>query len=89
MRPRPSVETLFASLWLSYHSASLDDLALTIAAIELLPDQAIEWTRPDDVVFNPATPLAGVGTIPADGLLVLMFDGSVKTINPAVTAQNF
>ena len=67
----------------------LDGLANTFGVIELLSDQAVEWTRPDDIPFDPANPLAGVGTIPADGLLVSMLDGSVHTINPAVTPQNF
>ncbi|HEV8000288.1 MAG TPA: DUF1559 domain-containing protein [Planctomycetaceae bacterium] len=66
-----------------------DGTANTFGVIELLPDQAVEWTRPDDIPFDPANPLAGLGTIPADGLLVSMLDGSVHTINPAVTPQNF
>jgi len=70
-------------------SQVLDGLGNTFGVIELMSDQAVEWTRPDDIPFNPANPLAGVGTIPADGLLVSMLDGSVHTINPAVTPQNF
>jgi len=61
----------------------------TIFTIELLPEQAIEWTRPDDISFDPADPLAGVGTIPEDGLLVTTIDGSVHTLNPEVTPENF
>ncbi|MGE3314457.1 MAG: DUF1559 domain-containing protein [Planctomycetaceae bacterium] len=72
------------------YSDILDGTLNTIAAIELLPDQAVEWTRPDgDIDFDPANALAGVGTIPSDGLLVTLFDGIVKTINPAATAENF
>lgn len=65
-----------------------DEASNTIMAIELLADQAVEWTRPDgDIPFDPANPLAGLGTIPPDGLKVLLFDGSVKTVSPKVTAD--
>jgi hypothetical protein len=66
-----------------------DGTANTFGVLELLPDQAVAWTSPNDIPFNPANPLAGVGTIPSDGLLVAMLDGSIHTINPAVTPQNF
>ncbi|MBX3436513.1 MAG: DUF1559 domain-containing protein [Planctomycetaceae bacterium] len=67
-----------------------DEASGTIMAIELLASQAVEWTRPDgDISFDPANPLAGVGTIPPGGLRVVMFDGSVKTISPSATPENF
>lgn len=65
-----------------------DGMGSTILAIELMPELAVEWTRPVDINFNPASPLAGVGSIPADGLRVLIVNGTTATLSPAVTAQN-
>ncbi|MCA9027882.1 MAG: FG-GAP repeat protein [Planctomycetaceae bacterium] len=68
-----------------------DERGFTIAAIELMPEQAIEWTRPDDIPFDLSDPLAGLGTIPEDGLRVAMYgsDPLIYTINPDVTPENF
>ena len=69
-------------------SSAIDGQGNTILAIELMPDQAIEWTRPDDIDFDPVNPLAGIGTIPVEGLRVLMADGRYATLNPAVSPEN-
>ncbi len=67
-----------------------DGTHATIAVVEVMSDLAVEWTRPDgDIPFDILDPLAGVGTIPEDGLRVLTFDGAVFTLNPDVTAENF
>lgn len=66
-----------------------DDTSQTFLVIELLADQAVEWTKPEDIAWNPANPLAGIGTIPADGLRVAMADGAIVTIRPDVTPTNF
>ncbi len=55
--------------------------------IELLADQAVEWTKPEDIAWDPANPLAGIGTIPVDGLRVSMGDGAIVTIRPDVTTD--
>ena len=72
-----------------------DDQSTTILVIETQASQAVEWTRPDgDIPFNPANPLAGLDltglqNVPADGILALMTDGSIRTIQPTISAANF
>ncbi|MCA9108490.1 MAG: FG-GAP repeat protein [Planctomycetaceae bacterium] len=67
----------------------IDGLNTSIAVIELPPDKAVPWTQWNEVEFNAAAPLDGIGPIPADGLRVVMTDGSVHTINPLATGDNF
>ena len=42
---------------------------------------AVEWTKPQDIVYNPADPTAGLNTgTPANGTNVVFADGSTATI---------
>jgi hypothetical protein len=67
-----------------------DDTSQTFLVIELLADQAVEWTKPEDIAWDPANPLGGIGTIPVDGLRVITADGgAIVTVRPGVTAANF
>jgi hypothetical protein len=53
-----------------------DGQSNTIAIIEAATP--IEWTKPDDIVFDPAKfKLADVGALGAPTFNVVMFDGSV------------
>lgn len=61
-----------------------DGTSRTVAIVEASPDQAVPWTKPDDLEFDPAEPLAGVGNPRRPGGLFLggFFDGSVRTFTP-------
>ncbi|MCA9094058.1 MAG: DUF1559 domain-containing protein [Planctomycetaceae bacterium] len=67
----------------------------TLLVLETQASQAVEWTRPDgDIPFDLAHPLdnidlTGLKNVPADGLLALMVDGSVRNIRPSISAQDF
>jgi tetratricopeptide (TPR) repeat protein/Zn-dependent protease with chaperone function len=62
----------------------------TILALQAGEDRTVLWTRPDDLPFDPARPLAKVGKIdPRVGLLVLMADGAVRTLSPGTDDANF
>lgn len=68
-----------------------DGASNTIAIVEALPENAVPWTEPDDIEFNPDLPLAGVGNPRrAGGLFAAgFFDGSIRMITPDVTPELF
>jgi hypothetical protein len=49
----------------------------TILCVEAGPDKAVPWTKPEDLPFDPANPLAALGQIPGDGFLAQLADGEV------------
>ena len=49
----------------------------TILVVEAGREKAVPWTKPEDLPFDPANPLAALGQIPAEGFLAAMADGSV------------
>lgn len=57
-----------------------DGLSHTILAVEAGPDKAVPWTKPEDLPFDPANPLAALGQIPADGFIAAMCDGGVHRL---------
>ncbi len=66
-----------------------DGTSNTIAVIETMPEDAVEWTRPDgDIPWNPADPYGGL-TIPPDFFLVMMFDTSVRAFHPFLDEEEF
>jgi hypothetical protein len=67
----------------------IDGLTNTIAVFETGPQNAVPWTRPDaDITYNPANPL-GALTNPGDYFLAAMFDGSVRSFDPALDPSTF
>jgi hypothetical protein len=55
----------------------LDGTSNTLSVIHAPPEQAVPWTRPQDLPFVREDPTRALGKIPADGILAAMFDGSV------------
>lgn len=68
-----------------------DGTSKTIAIVEALPENAVPWTKPDDIEFNPDLPLAGVGNPRRTGGLFAagFFDGSIRMITPDVAPELF
>ena len=68
-----------------------DGLSRTLAIVEAMPDQAVPWTKPDDIEFDPEEPLAGVGNPRRQaGLFVAaMLDGSVRMLTPDIDPELF
>ncbi|MBL8851368.1 MAG: DUF1559 domain-containing protein [Planctomycetaceae bacterium] len=72
-----------------------DGTSNTILIVETQPSQAVEWTRPDgDLPFDLSDPLgsldlSGLKNLPADGVLVLMADVSVRNMRPDISAADF
>lgn len=64
-----------------------DGTSNTIMAVEADADQAVIWTKPDDLKYDPSKPLNGLGNIRPGGFNVLFCDGSVRLISPAVSEE--
>lgn len=64
-----------------------DGTSNTIAVVEADPAQAVEWTRPDDLKFNPDDPKAGLGNVRAGGWNAALCDGSVRFIADGIDPQ--
>ncbi len=70
----PKTRTGFADI--------LDGTSNTIAVVNAGPQNAVTWTQPDDYEFDPDNPQKG---LPANGVQVLMADGSVKFLSPNIS----
>lgn len=66
-----------------------DGLSNTVMAVEANPDQAVIWTKPDDLSYDPQQPLNGLGSVRPEGFHVLMGDGSVHLKASDVDPKNF
>jgi hypothetical protein len=58
-----------------------DGTSKTISVVEADPDQAVEWTKPDDLDFNAEAPKAGLGKIHKTGWNAVFLDGHVMYIS--------
>jgi prepilin-type processing-associated H-X9-DG protein len=59
----------------------------TIMVVEANPDQAVNWTKPDDLVVDPEKPNAGLGGLPPGGFNALFCDGSVHFLSNRTDAE--
>ncbi len=68
-------------------AAITDGTSNTIMVVESHPDQAVTWTKPDDLDVNFDKPTAGLAGARQGGFQVLMADGSVRFISDQVSVQ--
>lgn len=61
--------------------AITDGSSNTIMAVEANADQAVVWTKPDDLEFDPKKPLAGLGQLRDGGFNIVLFDGSSRFVS--------
>jgi hypothetical protein len=68
-----------------------DGMSKTVAIVEVSPDRAVPWTKPDDLDFDPDEPLAGVGNPRRPGGLFAagFFDGHIEMLTPDIDADEF
>ncbi len=66
-----------------------DGLSNTIFAVRISGKEAVTWTQPVDMVFDPEKPLACLGEIPEEGLDVVFFDGFARTLPKDIDADTF
>jgi prepilin-type processing-associated H-X9-DG protein len=64
-----------------------DGTSNTIVLVEADADQAVEWTKPDDIEFDPNNPMAGFGKLRPGGCNAAFCDGHVQFISNDVDPQ--
>jgi hypothetical protein len=64
-----------------------DGTANTILLVEAGDDQAVVWTRPDDLKYNPAQPEKGLGGHFAGGFLVALADGTARFVPSTISKK--
>ncbi len=57
-----------------------DGTANTLMFVQVGPDKAVPWTKPEDLTLNPESPWESLGTIGPEGVTAAFFDGSVRTL---------
>lgn len=65
----------------------VDGTSNTLMVVEADDKQAVTWTKPDDLDFDPKKPHTGLGTLRNGQFLVLFCDGSVRFISSKITAD--
>jgi prepilin-type processing-associated H-X9-DG protein len=66
-----------------------DGTSKTIMLVEADADQAVEWTKPDDLEFDPAKPMAGFGKLYPNGSNAGFADGSVRFVSATTEPTMF
>ena len=61
-----------------------DGTSNTLMAVEADPDQAVIWTKPDDIAYDPDNPLFGLGSVRLGGFNALFADGAVRFISNTI-----
>lgn len=56
-----------------------DGLVNTILVVQAAPEKAVPWTKPDDLVFDPANPIATLGNV-GSYFNAVFADGTVRTL---------
>ena len=60
--------------------AITDGSSNTALIVEVNPEMAVEWTKPQDYELNPEDPLEGLGNVHAGGFLAAFCDGSTHFV---------
>ena len=64
-----------------------DGMSNTLMLVQVGLDKAVPWTKPDDVVFDPANPLVGFGNV-GQSFLCATSDGMVREISSTIDAKS-
>jgi prepilin-type processing-associated H-X9-DG protein len=66
-----------------------DGVSNTLLVVEVNPDAAVIWTKPDDFVYQADNPLVGLGKAHPGGFNATMGDGSVRFIPAQIDPKVF
>ena len=66
-----------------------DGSSNTVLVVVADPERAVEWTKPDDLPFDPKDPLKGLLRPGQEGIDVAFADGSVKRLSPRIDPKKF
>lgn len=61
----------------------------TILLAQAGADVAVPWTKPEDMSFNPADPLASLGTLTGGEINVATADGAVLSLSASINPADF
>jgi hypothetical protein len=61
-----------------------DGTSLTILFVDATDDQAVIWTKPDDLKYDPMQPQKGLREAPPGKFVVVFVDGGVRPIKQAI-----
>ena len=64
-----------------------DGTSNTIAAVETVANEAVPWTKPADVMVDPANPKANVRDDDREGFYILLADGAVLFLNAEIDGE--
>ena len=64
-----------------------DGTSNTIMILEADDSQAVVWTKPDDLNFDPKDPLKGLGHLVEGGFHTVLMDGSARRISNKITPE--
>ena len=64
-----------------------DGTSKTICLVEVGPDKAVTWSKPEEMDYDSKQPLAGFGEISPRGFLAAFADGGVRTISSSVDVE--
>jgi hypothetical protein len=64
-----------------------DGTSCTIMTVEADDSQAVVWTKPDDLPFDPKDPLKGLGRLIEGGFQAGFMDGSVRFISKTIAPE--
>ena len=65
----------------------VDGFSNTILFVEAAGEQAVLWTKPDDLAFDKNDPLAGIDV--SEGIRTVFFDISLATLRPDIPESAF
>ena len=66
-----------------------DGTSNSIMLVEVNPDHAVIWTKPEDLPFDPENPLDGLGNAHPGGFNAAFCDGSVRFISATIDPEVF
>ncbi|MEX2091444.1 MAG: DUF1559 domain-containing protein, partial [Pirellulales bacterium] len=66
-----------------------DDLSHSFLVIESGANQAVTWTKPDDLEFDANDPLAALGTITSGKIHAVLADGSTIVVPASIDPDTF
>jgi type II secretory pathway pseudopilin PulG len=66
-----------------------DGTSNTIMVLEVNHDASVIWTKPEDLNYDSAQPLTGLGNAHPGGFMVSLADGSVRFISASIDKEVF
>ena len=74
------VDTIFSGKTPCTFGSIRDGTSNTVMTVEVSDARAVEWTRPDDIEFNPQNPVDGLVGLRENGFLIGVADGSTRFV---------